>query len=88
MPFLVLPVVTFVFLSGFLVPRKRRADASAFPRRRVSEMVTLNTVWTVAHIVAMGALTPLTVLAVVIVDVGSVRLYYLIAYIQFVLLTP
>ena len=87
-PFLNFAVAAFVFLSGYLTPRERAANAGTFLRRRVGKIAAPSGVWTVVDLVARGALAPMTVLAAFIVGGGSAQLYYLIVYLQLVLLTP
>lgn len=87
-PFLNFAVAAFVFLSGYLTPRERSADAGAFLRRRVGKIAAPYVVWTVVYLVARGALAPMAVLAAFIVGGGSAQLYYLVVYLQLVLLTP
>ena len=79
-PFLNFAVAAFVFLSGYLTPRERTADAGAFLRRRIGKITAPYVVWTVLYLVARGALTPLTVLTAFIVGAGSAQLYYLVVY--------
>lgn len=87
-PFLNFAVAAFVFLSGYLTPRERAADAGAFLRRRIGKIAAPYVVWTVLYLVARGALAPLAVLAAFIVGAGSAQLYYLVVYLQPTLLTP
>lgn len=87
-PFLNFAVAAFVFLSGYLTPRERAADAGAFLRRRIGKIAAPYVVWTALYLVARGALAPLAVLTALIVGAGSAQLYYLVVYLQLTLLTP
>ena len=69
-PLLNFAVAAFVFLSGYLTPRERAADAGAFLRRRVGKIAAPYAIWTVLYLVAKGALAPLTVLSAFIVGGG------------------
>lgn len=69
-PFLNFAVAAFIFLSGYLTPREKTADAGAFLRRRVGKIAAPYAVWTVLYLVAKGALAPLTVLAAFVVGGG------------------
>lgn len=53
-PLLNFSVAVFVFLSGYLTPRERAADAGAFLRRRVGRIAAPYAVWTVLHLAAGG----------------------------------
>lgn len=87
-PFLNFAVAAFVFLSGYLTPRERAADAGAFLRRRIGKIAAPYVVWTALYLVARGVLAPLAVLTALIVGAGSAQLYYLVVYLQLTLLTP
>ena len=87
-PFLNFAVATFVFLSGYLTPKERAADVGTFLRRRIGKIAAPYVVWTVLYLVANRVLAPLTVLYAFIVGGGSAQLYYLVVYLQLVLLTP
>lgn len=87
-PLLNFAVTSFVFLSGYLTPRGRAADARSFLRRRVGKIAAPYAVWTTLYLVARRALAPLTVLAAFVVGGGSAQLYYLVVYLQLTLLTP
>lgn len=87
-PFLNFAVAAFVFLSGYLTPREKTADAGAFLRRRVGKIAAPYAVWTALYLVARGVLAPLTVLVAFVVGGGAAQLYYLVVYLQLVLLTP
>ena len=69
-PLLNFAVAAFVFLSGYLTPRERVADAGTFLRRRVGKIAVPYAVWTVLYLAARGALDPLTALAAFIVGGG------------------
>lgn len=71
MPLLNFSVAAFVFLSGYLTPRGRAADARFFLRRRVGKIAAPYAVWTVLYLVARGPLAPLTVLAAFVVEGGQ-----------------
>ncbi len=86
-PFLNFAVAAFVFLSGYLTPREKAADADTFLRRRLGKIAAPYVVWTILYLVARGAFAPLTVLTAFVVG-GSAQLYYLVVYLQLVLLTP
>ena len=81
-------VAVFVFLSGYLTPRERVADVGVFLRRRVGKIAAPYVAWTVVYLVARGGAAPLAVLAAFVVGGGSAQLYYLVVYLQLVLLTP
>lgn len=81
-------VAAFVFLSGYLTPRERTANAGVFLRRHIGKIAVPYVVWTVLYLVARGALAPLAVLAAFIVGAGSAQFYYLVVYLQLTLLTP
>ncbi len=71
-PLLNFAVAAFVFLSGYLTTREKALDAGAFLSRRVGKVAAPYAVWTLAHLLARGATTPLAVLAAFVVG-GGVR---------------
>lgn len=87
-PLLNFSVAAFVFLSGYLTPREKAADSGAFLRRRVGKIAAPYVAWTAIYLVARGALAPMAVLEAFVFGGGSAQLYYLIVYLQLVLLTP
>lgn len=87
-PLLNFSVAAFIFLSGYLTPREKAADAGAFLKRRAGKIVFPYIAWTAIYLAARGALLPATVLASFIVGGGSAQLYYLVVYLQLTLLTP
>lgn len=87
-PFLNSAVAAFVFLSGYLTTPEKAADASAFLRRRVGKVAAPYFVWTAAYLMAKRIVVPSAVLTALAVGGASPQLYYLVVYLQLVLLTP
>lgn len=87
-PFLNFSVALFVFLSGYLTPAAKCADLRGFYSRRVGKILWPYLLWSFFYLAVSHRLQPLTVCKALLIGGSSAQLYYLVVYLQLVLLTP
>jgi len=82
-PFINFSVATFLFLSGYLTKTKNE-DWGAFMKKRIVRVIVPYLIWSFLYSVQKLEYLPMMLL------VGTVapQMYFIIVYIQFVLLTP
>ena len=81
-------VALFVYLSGFLTVPGGLRDVGAFYRRRLGKIVAPYLLWSLVYLAAQREVTPLAVLRALVTGTAAPQLYYLLVYLQLVLLTP
>lgn len=86
-PFINFPVATFIFLSGYL-SCVDNDNWAIFIKKRVLRVIIPYVIWTILYCIAKKAWTPEALLYNLIAARGHKILFFIIVYIQFVLLTP
>ena len=84
-PFINFSVATFLFLSGYLT-KAENDNWGAFYKKRITRVLIPYVIWTVVYTVFSGHIgrLPMNLLTAK----AAAPLYYVLVYIQFVLLTP
>lgn len=88
-PWLNFSVALFLFLSGALTNRAQvEGDVHVFWKRRILHTLPPFLVWSSIYLVVFGAVTPKGLLGALFLGNASAQMYYLLVYMQLVLLTP
>ena len=84
-PFINSAVATFLFLSGYLT-RIENDNWIAFYKKRIKRVIIPYIIWTVLYTLVLGSLAKLPYY--LLTAKAAAPLYYILVYIQFVILTP
>lgn len=86
-PFINFSVATFLFLSGYLTSIEND-NWGMFFKKRILRVIIPYVIWTVLYSVAGKAWTPKAIALNLLTAKSAATMYYILVYIQFVLLTP
>lgn len=87
-PFLNFSVGLFIFLSGYLTPAFKMQNLRDFYSKRIIKISIPYVVYTVLYLLFAGRLDPFILGEALLLGKGSGQLYYVVVYLQLVLLTP
>lgn len=90
-PFINFSVATFLFLSGYLT-KCENEDWTAFFKKRILRVIIPYIIWTILYTTAGHIKEPLAIPVIALKNMvtasSAAIMYYILVYIQFVLLTP
>lgn len=86
-PFINYSVASFLFLSGYLT-KIGNDNWSSFFKKRIDRVVLPYILWTILYSIASKNWSPIDIFINLLTAQSAAPMYYILVYIQFVLLTP